>query len=277
MLTSLREHFPINMLCEVLDVPRSSVYYKNRTIEERPIREALVDAADQWPTYGYLRLTAMLKRQGYVVNAKRIRRLMHELGIAGEPRKIKPRTTDSGHAYPRYPNLVQDMKVIRSEQVWVADITSIRLRKEFIYLAVVMDVFTRCVRGRHLGPSLEHELTMTALRKAFKHGRPEINHSDQGVQCAATAYVELVLKAGSAISMASVGEPRENGYAERLMRTIKEEEVDPSEYEDLADARRRSARFLDDVYNTMRIHSALGYLMHQEFEQGWNEDTSMDA
>lgn len=277
MLMLLREHYPIDLLCEVLGVPRSSFYYKGRTTEERPIREALVEAAGQWPTYGYRRLTVMLKRQGYDVNTKRVRRLMHELGIAGEPRKIRPRTTNSDHAYQRYPNLVQDLEVIRPEQVWVADITYIKLRKEFIYLAVVMDVFTRSIRGWHLGPSLEHELTMTALKKAFKHGRPEIHHSDQGVQYAATAYVELVLKAGTAISMASVGEPRENGYAERLMRTIKEEEVDLSEYEDLADARMQLARFLDDVYNTKRIHSALDYLTPEEFEQGCKGNVSMDG
>ena len=139
-----------------------------------------------------------------------------------------------------------------------------------------MDVFTRCIRGRSLGPSLEHELTTIALKKAFKHGRPEIHHSDQGVRYAATAYVEPALKAGTAISMANVGEPRENGYVEMLMRTIKEEEVDLSEYEDLADARRRSARFLDDVYNTKRIHSAPANLPPEEFEQGCRSNAGMN-
>src|SRR3954463_10111656 len=178
----------------------------------------------------------MLHRQGHPVNAKRVRRLMHELGIVGEAPQRKPRTTNSDHAFPRYPNLVESLEVTRPEQVWVADITYIRLRKEFVYLAVVMDVFTRGIRGWHLGRSLEHDLTVTALRRAFERGCPEIHHSDQGVQYAATAYVGLRKPAGAAISMASVGEPKENGYAERLMRTIKEEEVDLSEYEDFADA-----------------------------------------
>jgi putative transposase len=157
------------------------------------------------------------------------------------------------------------------EQVWVTDITHIRLRKEFVYLAVLLDVFTRGIRGWHLGRGLEQELTLTALRRAYERGRPEVHHSDQGVQSAATAYVEMLSAAGVRISMASVGEPKENRYAERLMRTIKEEEVDLSESEDFADARRQLERFLDDVYNTKWIHSALGYLTPSEFEQQWIE------
>src|SRR5205823_11745686 len=138
----------------------------------------------------------------------------------------RPRTTDSNHPFPRYPNLVEGLEVTHPDQVWVADITYIRLRKEFVYLAVLMDVFTRGIRGWHLGRSLEQELTITALRRAFERGRPAVHHSDQGVQYAAAANVELLTAAGSRISMASVGEPEENGYAERLVRTIKEEEVD---------------------------------------------------
>jgi putative transposase len=159
----------------------------------------------------------------------------------------------------------------------VADITHIRLKKEFVYLAVVMDVFTRSIRGWHLGRSLEGTLTLTALRRALDRGCPEVHHSDQGVQYAATAYTELLAGEGVAISMAAVGKPEENGYAERLMRTIEEEEVDLSEYEDFADARRNLGRFLDDVYNTKRIHSALGYLTPAEFQQQWSHMRGSDA
>ena len=211
----------------------------------------------------------MLHRQGLKVNRKRVWRLMHELGIAGEAPKRQPRTTDSNHAYPRFPNLVEDLKVTRPEQVWVADITYIRLRKEFVYLSMLMDVFTRCIRGWHLGRSLEQALTLTALERAFERGFPEIHHSDQGVQYAATAYVEMLTGHEVKISMANVGEPEENGFAERLMRTIKEEEVDLSEYEDFADDMSGLGRFLDDVYNRKRIHSSLGYLTPSEFEQQW--------
>lgn len=269
MINQLKDEHSIRLLCETLDVHRGALYHHPRLPEDQPVRDALRELAGAWPTYGYRRLTRMLHRQGRRVNAKRVRRLMQEMGITGEAPARRVRTTDSDHAFPRYPNLVEDLEVVRPEQVWVADITYIRLQKEFVYLAVVMDVFTRSIRGWHLGRSLEQELTITALRRAFERGRPEIHHSDQGVQYAATAYVEMLTAEQSQISMASVGEPRENGYAERLMRTIKEEEVDLTEYEDFADAWRQLGRFLDDVYNRKRIHSALGYLTPSEFEEQW--------
>ena len=261
----------MHLLCEVLGVPRSSAYYQPQPSEDRLLRDALIELAGQWPTYGYRRLTIMLKRSGLAVNTQRVRRLMHELGIAAEPPKRKPRTTDSEHPYTRYPNLVEALEVTEPEQVWVADITYIRLRKEFIYLAVLMDVFTRSIRGWHLSRSLEHELTLAALKRALEKGCPKIHHSDQGVQYAATGYVDMLISQHIEISMASIGEPKENGSAERLMRTIKEEEVDLTEYEDLADALRQLGRFLDDVYNTKRIHSSLGYLTPSEFEHQWME------
>jgi putative transposase len=271
MMLLFHQRFPIKMLCEALGLPRSSAYYQPRPREDRPVREALIELAGQWPTYGYRRLTKQLRREGHPVNTKHVRRLMHELGIVGKAPVRRPRTTDSNHEFPRFPNLVEGLEVTRPEQVWVADITYIRLRKEFVYLAVLMDVFTRGIRGWHLGRSLEHELTLAALKRAYEHGRPEIHHSDQGVQYAATAYVAMLVAEGVKISMANVGKPEENGYAERLMRTIKEEEVDLSEYEDFADARRQLGRFLDDVYNTKRIHSSLGYLTPAEFQQQWVE------
>src|SRR5262249_2883171 len=171
--------------------------------------------------------------------------------------------------FPRYPNLVKDLEITRPDQVWVADITYIRLRREFVYLAVLMDVFTRNIRGWHLSRSLEQGLTLAALERALVVALPEVHHSDQGLQYAATAYVDRLKNLNVNLSMAAVGEPRENGYAERLMRTIKEEEVDLSEYRDFHDAQQQIARFLDDVYNVKRIHSALGYLTPVEFEEQW--------
>jgi putative transposase len=276
-MISLSDHYPMSRLCEVLDLPRSSAYYGPKPEEDRSILEALVKVAGEWPTYGYRRLTKQLNRERHVVNSKLVRRLMHELGIVGKAPERKPRTTDSGHAYPRYPNLVEGLEVTRPDEVWVADITYIRLRKEFVYLAVLMDVHTRCIRGWHLGRGLDQELTLMALRRAYEHGCPAIHHSDQGVQYAATASVEMLRSREVKISMASVGEPEENGYAERLMRTIKEEEVDLSEYEDFADALRGLGRFLDEVYNRKRIHSSPGYLTPAEYESLWKKKHSASA
>jgi len=267
---TLAGSYPVRLVCRLLGVPRSSVYYAPQpAADEAMLKTALLDLAGEWPTYGYRRLTAMMKRLGWRVNAKRVRRWMDELNLAGAPPVRKTRTTDSGHAFPRYPNLVKDLKIRRPEQVWVADITYIRLHDEFVYLAVVMDVFTRSIRGWHLGRDLDQGLTLAALERALVVAVPTIHHSDQGVQYAAAPYVERLQKLGVKLSMAAIGEPRENGFAERLVRTIKEEEVDLSDYRDFAEARGQIGHFIDAVYNVKRIHSSLGYLTPQEFEEQW--------
>jgi transposase InsO family protein len=271
----LADSYPVRLLCRLLGVPRSSVYYKPRPeIDEAMIKTALLDLAAEWPTYGYRRLTVMMQRDGWPVNSKRIRRFMDELNLTGAPPARKTRTTNSQHDFPRYPNLVKGLKIQRPDQVWVADITYIHLRREFIYLAVLMDVFTRAIRGWHLGRSLDQGLTLAALERALVVAVPKIHHSDQGLQYAATAYVDRLQRLGVTLSMAAVGEPRENGYAERLVRTIKEEEVDLSDYSDLVDARRQIGCFIDAVYNVKRIHSSLGYLTPQEFEELWRAQRS---
>jgi putative transposase len=266
----LSKTYPIRVICRLLGVPRSSIYYQARpAIDEAMLKTALLDLAGEWPTYGYRRLTAMMRRLDWPVNAKRVRRWMEELNLTGTPPTRGKRTTNSDHPFPRYPNLVKDLEITRPDQVWVADITYIRLRREFVYLAVLMDVFTRNIRGWHLGRNLDQGLTLAALERALVVATPQLHHSDQGVQYAATAYVERLQKLGVHLSMAAIGEPRENGYAERLMRTIKEEEVYLSDYQDFADAHCQIRRFLDDVYNVKRIHSALGYFTPKEFEEQW--------
>jgi putative transposase len=268
-----QHHYPARLVCRLLGFPRCQLYRPPAAPppSEADLREALRRLAGEWPTYGYRRLTALLRREGWAVNGKRVRRVMAELGIQGERPVRRKRTTDSDHPFPRWPNLVEGLEVVRPDQVWVADITYIRLRHDFVYLAAIMDVFTRSIRGWHLSRGLDQELTLAALDKALRGRAPEIHHSDQGVQYAATDYVLRLQGRGAAISMAAVGEPRENGYAERLMRTIKEEEVDLSEYLDYADAYRQIGRFIEAVYNRKRIHSALGYLTPEEFEQQWRE------
>jgi transposase InsO family protein len=261
---------PVRLLCRALNCPRAGLYRAPAAAAgEADLRRAVERLAGTWPTYGYRRITAMLRREGRAVNGKRVRRVMAELGLRGKAPARRVRTTDSRHGFPRYPNLVEGLAVERPEQVWVADITYVRLRDEFVYLAVLMDVFSRRVRGWQLGRALDGSLALAALGRALRRGTPEVHHSDQGVQYAATAYVRRLTSRGVAISMAAVGKPEENGYAERLMRTIKEEEVALTEYRDFADARRQLGRFLDAVYNRKRIHSSLGYLTPEEFEQQW--------
>jgi putative transposase len=211
---SLADQYPIRLLCRLLGVTRSSVYYRPRpAIDETMLKTALLDLAGEWPTYGYRRLTVMMQRLGWPVNAKRVRRWMDELGLCGAAPKRRTRTTNSQHDLPRYPNRVQDLKIRRPDQVWVADITYIRLKNEFIYLAVLMDVFTRLIRGWHLGRNLDQGLTLAALERALVVATPTIHHSDQGVQYAALAYVGRLKKLGVKLSMAAVGEPREKDYA----------------------------------------------------------------
>ena len=209
----LADDYPIRLLSRLLGVPRSSVYAPQPAINEATLKTALLDLAGEWPTYGYRRLTAMLKRHGLTVNSKRVRRWMDELELSGAPPARKTRTTNSRHAFPRYSNLVKDLKIKRPEQVWVADITYIRLEHGFVYLAVIMDVFTRSIRGWHLSRSLEQGLTLAAWERALLVATPKIHHSDQGVQYAATDYVERLRKLGVRLSMAKVGEPREKDYA----------------------------------------------------------------
>lgn len=225
----MREDYPTNRVCEALELPRSSFYYQPQQAGDEALRAAIIQVVGDWPTYGYRRVTAMLRRAGWAVNHKRVQRLLRELGLQRPRKAQKRRTTNSNHAFPRYSNLVQDLPIVRPDQVWVVDITYIRLRREWVCLAVLMDVFTRAIRGWHLARSLEGDLTLLALRRALTDHLPEIHHSDQGVQYAATGYTDLLTAHGARISMAAVGKPEENGFAERLMRTIKEEDVDLSD------------------------------------------------
>ncbi len=269
----LSESYPTALICDVLDCPRSSYYYQSHSPEEEALKAAIEQVVLDWPTYGSRRIAAQLRREGWSVNRKRVSRLLSDMGLKIKVKRKKHNTTDSNHPFPRYPNLVQDLESVHPDQVWVADITYVRLSTEFVYLAVIMDVFTRSIRGWHLGRSLDQGLTLTALERALTDRQPVIHHSDQGVQYAAAAYVQALKERDILISMADVGAAWQNGYAERLIRTIKEEEVDLSEYRDYDDAYRQIERFLDDVYMHKRIHSSLGYLTPAEFEQQWQSPT----
>jgi len=270
----LTEEYPISLVCEVLELPRSSYYYTKLEKQETEIKKDIERLAGNWPVYGYRRITEHLKREGYLINSKRVRRLMGEMRLLQhqKERKTPPTTTNSNHPYPRYPNLVKDLKIVRPDQVWVSDITYIRLPKGFVYLAILMDVYTRSLRGWHLGRGLDQSLTINALEMALHQGRsPEIHHSDQGGQYAAYNYVDLLKEVGTKISMAEAEEANQNPYAERVIRTIKEEEVYLSDYQDYYDAYQQIGQFIEDVYQHKRIHSSLGYLTPAEFEAEWFE------
>jgi len=273
MVHSLREwyEYPIGLACDLVELPRSTYHYRNHKADESQLVSDLKEVAGQYVTYGTRRVRSQLRRSpyGYRLNRKRVQRIMRREGLLRPVKRRKCRTTNSDHPYPRYANLVKDLEITYPEQVWVCDITYIRLGQGFVYLAIVMDVFTRLIRGWQLSKMLDQELTIAALGMALNDHVPQIHHSDQGVQYAAHVYIDLLKDHQVQISMAAVGEAEENGYAERLMRTIKEEEVDLSDYRDFADARNQIGRFIEDVYNHKRIHSSLGYLTPAEYEVAW--------
>jgi putative transposase len=262
---------PVRVVCRALGLASSSYYYAPQEGDDLTVLGWIEEVLAEFPTYGYRRLTAELGRRGHLLNHKRVQRILQQHDLA-RPAPGRVRTTDSQHPYGRFPNLLRGLEVLRPEQVWCADITYIRLRTQFAYLAIVLDVYTRGIRGWALGASLASELACTALRRALERGRPEIHHSDQGIQYAATGYTALLHDHEVQPSMAGRGRPTDNPYAERVLRTIKEEEVYLNEYRTLAEARIQIGDFIDGVYNQKRIHSALGYLTPAEYERQWRAE-----
>ena len=266
MIDQMKAQYPIQVLCETLDCPRSSYYYEAALLNDAPLVEAIEQILLRFPFYGYRRLTAELGRQGWQVNEKLVRRVMKQMGVQGKVGQVRMTTTDSRHNLPRYPNLIRSVTALYPNHLWVADITYIRLADRFIYLAVVLDVYTRAVRGWHLGKSLSQTLSLAALKQALSKATPVWHHSDQGVQYAAKGYTELLSAHGVAISMSEPGCPTQNAFAERFMRTFKEEHVDYSDYRDFDDAQQQIGHWIEQVYMKQRVHSALDYLTPVEFE-----------
>ncbi len=261
-------------LCAAATLSRASYYRSLWPPEPLPetmaLRDQVQKIALQFPAYGYRRITRELGRRGYPVNHKRVLRLMRQDNLLCLRRKAFLRTTDAGHPFPVFPNLAATMLPTAINQLWVADITYIRLRCEFVYLAVVLDAYSRRVVGWALERTLEAELALAALRMALDQRQPApglVHHSDRGVQYACGAYTALLADQGIRGSMSRTGNPYDNAFAESFIKTLKHEEVYRNEYADLAEAQASIGEFIEQIYNRQRLHSALGYRPPVEFEQ----------
>lgn len=263
---------PTTRLSRMLGISRATAYRRpvRASAAELQVRDAIQRIALAWPSYGYRPILHELRHQHFVAGERLVRRLMREDNLLRLRRRRKHGPRYQPHGLATYPNMARGLVVDGIDQLWRADLTYIRLRSGFVFAAVLMDGFSRRSLGWAVGETLEGELTLTALRMALRRRRPApglVHHSDRGVQYASHEYVALLREHGIRVSMSRAGNPYDNAACERLIKTLKHEEIYLREYDDLADARRRIGHFLDDIYNHKRRHSALGYLPPAEFER----------
>jgi transposase InsO family protein len=260
----------------MIGLSQSTYYYtpkvprKDRDQVDADLRDKMETLQANYSCWGYRTLRAQLRlRFGLQVNGKRILRVMHKYDLFRQIKRRFIRTTDSEHAYPVYPNFLKGFEVTDVNQVWVADITYIRILTGFVFMAVILDVFSRRIVGWGIAKRIDHRLTLEALRMALRGRNPRaglIHHSDQGVQYACTQYVKELQEWEIAISMSAKGNPYENAYAESFFKTLKNEEVYLWEYESFTDVVERIPEFIEEVYNRKRVHSGIQYLPPEEFE-----------
>jgi len=274
-----KQPISIRRLCELLQVNRAWYYDKeHRTpdVSKRDAEMVLRDAIERivldFPGYGYRRVTRALSRAGWKVNHKRVHRIMQEESLLCHLKRHFVRTTDSRHPFPIYPNLVNGYTPDAPDGIWVADLTSIRLRSEFVYLATILDAYSRRCIGWNLSTRMDSHLALGALEealatRAIKAGL--IHHSDQGVQYASYAYTERLLTCDIQISMSAKGNAYDNAKAESFFKTLKQEEVYLKQYQTFEEASANIGQFIDEVYNAKRLHSSLGYMPPSEFETAY--------
>jgi len=281
---SLATLIPLQRLCVLAQVSRAG-FYRGRhapLAEDADIdlRDEIQRTALEWPCYGWRWVRAELRRRGGTVNHKRVRRIMREDNLRCLRGRKFVVTTDSNHNQPVYPNLAGEWVLTGINQLWVADITYIRLEVEFVYLAVVLDAYSRRVIGWELNRTLEDDLSLATLRMALRSRTPApglMHHSDRGIQYASGDYTDLLKENKIRISMSRKGNPYDNATCESFMKTLKNEEVYRQEYRDLPEARASLEQFIGKVCNQKRLHSALGYLPPVEFEQALSQATGAEA
>ena len=258
-----------------MDLPRSTYYYNAKSTSEEDLRREadLLDKIDsiacEYPRYGYRRITKQLHREGFKVNHKKVLRLMRENSLLCSVKRKWVKTTNSRHLFRKYPNLTKNNFAKSPNKIWVSDITYIRINTGFVYLAVILDVFSRKVVGYAISKSLNTDLAIHALESAITFREPTkgcIHHSDQGIQYACKEYVDILKKNGFNISMSAKGNPYDNAYAESFFKTLKQEEVYLNNYQTFNDVAERIPFFIEEVYNAKRLHSSLGYKPPDEFE-----------